>query len=339
MKRRGHLEFAFRPDLRLVVTGDAVALRHFRAEYGPAAAETTSHPDVEIVSARHVDPSQSVVAGGHKTVRWQVALSPPDTSHLRAVLALRGRPRSFALSLVQGYFVEPLLALAATHRGYVLLPAAAVQEREGAVLLIGRSRSGKSSVCARALAAGRTVLGDDHVLLDAHGNCYPFPRRMRFYSDLRTTAPGAYAALPFATRLGLLSRGALRALTRGYVAPPVRVAPDQLGRASAPRPLRLERIIVVERDVESNGAKGASADERPQLALASALEALTEQRQQLREALRGGWGEMLEATRRVEESLLSQAFRDRPVERVVIPDAWSAAQAVSALAGRLGLGA
>jgi hypothetical protein len=159
---------------------------------------------------------------------------------------------------------------------------------------------------------------------------------MRFYSDLRTTAPSAYSALPFGTRLGLLSRGALRALTRGYVAPPVRVAPNQIGRAPAPGRLRLERIVVVERDLETDAANEDGVT--PRLVLASALEALTEQRQKLGEALRGEWGELLEATRRVEESLLSQAFRDQPVERLVVPGTWSAPQAVSALAGRLGLG-
>ena len=136
---------------------------------------------------------------GYRSLRWRVALDPLGDGPLRATIDLRGAPRSFGLSLLQGYVVEPLLGLLAPAAGHVLLPAAAVASEGGTLLLIGRSRSGKSSLVARAAAAGTAVLGDDHVLVGQDG-CRAFPRRLRLYPDVAETAPAALASLPARTR-------------------------------------------------------------------------------------------------------------------------------------------
>ena len=61
------------------------------------------------------------------------------------------------LVVLQGYVIEPLLALLAPAANHVLLPAAAIAPNRSAILLIGRSRSGKSSLSARAATGGIAV--------------------------------------------------------------------------------------------------------------------------------------------------------------------------------------
>lgn len=53
-------------------------------------------------------------------------------------------------------------------RGIHLVHAAAVGDRRGAVLLAGRSGSGKSSTALRSLQFGLNYLSDDYVLIDPH---------------------------------------------------------------------------------------------------------------------------------------------------------------------------
>jgi hypothetical protein len=235
---------------------------------------------------------------------------------------------------VQGYFVEPLLAVAAARRGCVLLPAAAVEVDGRALLLLGRSGTGKSTLTARAAATGTRILGDDHVLLDAAGRCWPFPRRMRLYPDLKSTGPRAYEGLGRGHRLALAGRRHLRTLTLGYVAPPLAVEPHRLGASQASEPLGLGRVVVIERG--ARGANGLRADSLDaESAVAAAMEVLEAQRSRLDSAGDGGGAE-LERTRGLECSHLEEAFRERRVERLAVPDGWRADRAVAALSDRLG---
>src|SRR5215210_4284216 len=117
--------YRFRPELHLRVSGDRAALRHFDAEYGEAAVPDDGAPPAAEVRFTRRLRGGTTSKGGHKTVRWLVGRSEPDAAPLRADVELRGAPRSFGLSLVQGYFVEPLVSVAAARAGYVLLPAAA----------------------------------------------------------------------------------------------------------------------------------------------------------------------------------------------------------------------
>jgi hypothetical protein len=330
--------YALRPDLGLLVRGERPVLRHFDAEYRErAVGYLEGGPQLEVTfgkaAAEH--GATSPETGGHKSVRWRVALSEPDGAPLHAGLELGGRPLSFALSLVQGYFVEPVLSVAAAAQGYVLVPAAALAGRDGAVLLMGRSGSGKSSLSARALAAGQAVLGDDQVLIDRGGGLYAYPRRMRFYSDLSRTAPGAYRRLRAPARAGLVGRGAVRALTRGYVAPPIRLSPRELGPPSGADRVPLTRVIVVERGGESNEI--AALPLEPEVAVALTLELLDEQRAHLRR-FDGGWPAALSRTRAAEEDSLREAFAGVPIERLSVPAAWDSRTAIDELAERIGVG-
>jgi hypothetical protein len=327
--------FAFRPELVLEVRGSRSVLAHFAAEYGAvAASEAQGDPSVCVrFDSAEPRPGVGVVDGGYKTVRWRVFLSSPDAPVLTASIHLSGGPTSFGLSLLQGFFVEPLLALAAVRTPYVLLPAAAVETDGNALLVIGRSRSGKSSVCARALAAGQRVLGDDHVLVDERATIFPFPRRLRLYSDLAVTAPDAYRSLARTQRRGLLARKLVRRATRGYVAPPLRVQPTDLGGLPA-EPLELEQILVIEPG-DATDLVESELDVDSLVALA--LQVLQEQRTALA-AADADWGQASKSASADEARLLRAAFVETRAQRLAIPRGFDAATAVDTIAARIGIG-
>lgn len=322
--------FAFRPDLQLRVTAQKPrVLRHFEAEYAPArAAETEREPEA-VASFLDRLPAGTVARGGYKTARWSVALSDPGAETLSVSIALNAWPSSFGLSLVQGYFVEPVLSVAAARSGYVLLPSAGLSVDGGALLLMGRSRMGKSSLAARALVAGRRLLGDDQILLDTSGRCWPFPRRLRLYSDLPRTAPGAFARLGRSNRAALRGRGLLRRATRGWATPPVRVSPAELAVAGAAGPLDVARVVVIERRAGVTELSVEAVD--PASAVVRALDLLERQRSLLASAS-SVWARALEAVAAQEASTLAPAFARTSVEAVSVPDDWDAARAIGALA-------
>jgi hypothetical protein len=328
--------FAYGPGIALSLSAKPSIMGHFRAEYKSAAVPSGGDPaDVDVEFVRHVEHADGLsVRGGYKTARWRVLLSTPGEHPLRARIAIAGAPLSFGLSLVQGYFVEPLIAVAAARSSCVLLPSAAVGENGGAVVLMGPSRSGKSSLSARALAAGQMVLGDDQVLVDGAGRCWAFPRRVRIYSDLRDTAPAAYARLGAGTRAALTGRRLVRALTRGYVAPPVRVPFDVLGEAASPAALSIVRVVLIERSSAVESLTGAPLDIG--LAIAKAQNLLERQRDQLGCARDPAWAEALQETSAKEASILRATFANASLHHLLVPERWSAAHAVTTLAQELG---
>jgi hypothetical protein len=325
--------FAFLDRLHLEVRGDKRALAHFRAEYRAACADPRAEADL-VVSFGRTPPGSPGFEARYRSLRWRVALDPLGDDSLRATIDLRGEPRSFGLSLLQGYVVEPLLGLLAPAAGHVLLPAAAVASDGGALLLLGRSRSGKSSLVACTAAAGTGVLGDDHVLVGADG-CRAFPRRLRLYPDVAETAPIARAALPARTRALLRALGSVRTATRGMVAPPVRVPVETLG-AVIRDPLPLVRVVVLERrEVPRLVAEGLSPDEL----VAAAGDVLREQRRALEQVEDPPWRDRLDRVLMEEESLLRKAFAQAAAaERLVVPTRLPAGQSVAALAAELAVG-
>ena len=302
--------------------------RHFTAEYGAAASDRAS-PSV-VVS---FEPAPAANEERYKTVSWRVDTGDPGDQPLRARIHVGGRPRSFALSLLQGYVLEPLLAVAAARVGSVLLPSAAIEGPRGYVLLLGRSRSGKSSLCARALAAGRAILGDDHVLLDGVGHARAFPRRLRVYSDLEIVAPAAYRRLRGRARAALAGRRLVRLATRGWVAPPLRLRIEQVGRPLPAPPVELERVVAIRRDPTVRDL------ERKDLAVPAIVELAQAVADEQRERLAGlpGWRTALSAARDADCRTLLGGLHDVPAQELVVPAEWGARRAVDALASAIGL--
>ena len=328
MSDRPDALFAFAPELVLAVRGPGRIVEEFQREYR-LASTSEGNPTVDVSFTNRIPAGETRVAGGHKTVRWRVGLSAPDRSPLQAEIALSGVPATFARSLVQGYYVEPLLTVVAARAGRVLLPAAGFDVGGAATLVMGTSRTGKSTLAARVGARGGTVLGDDQVLLGPAG-CSPFPRRSRIYSDLRRTASDAHLSLTRGERAALLVRAVARRLTLGWVAPSLAV---ELPAASPGSAVPLARVALIERD-----GTGTALDSR-ELATTAAVEAalslLGEHREWL--AAAPGWSDACAAAARRERATLSAAFSRVPVERVRLPAAWGAAESVAALERHLAL--
>lgn len=331
--------FAPAPGLVLSLEGPRGPRRHFRAEYGAAlAADAAVTGDAQVRVAfegAHDGAMTDGVEGGHKSVRWTVALGDPSADPLTARVALRGLPRRFALSLVQGFVVEPLVSVAAARAGHVLLPAGGLVSGDGVVILLGRSGAGKTSVVASALAASRPALGDDQVILSRQGAVWPWPRRLRVYSDLRATAPDAVRSLGAGRRATLRALGVLRAATRGWVAPSLPLRWSELGAQPVAGPVPARRVVVVERSgaAESLVAEPVSGE----AVTAMAGEILREQRERFTALAGPRWTTALDDAEQRERELLASVLAGLPAERWSVPENWPAPRAVGALVKRLGV--
>jgi hypothetical protein len=232
--------------------------------------------------------------------------------------------------------VEPLVSIAAAGAGLVLLPAAALADGEGAVVLLGRSRSGKTSVVARAVAAGRGALGDDQVVVDERGQVRAWPRRLRVYPDLRLTAPRAVAALPRTQRAALVALRWVATASRGVVAPSLPLLWTALGsRGQLPGPVGVGRVVVVVRG--DAGADITVTGLQPSDVVELAAEILGEQRTRLARVTGARWAEAARAAEAQERRTLATALGATPAERWTVPKRWTAPEAVGALAARLGV--
>jgi hypothetical protein len=325
--------------LLLRVSGDPAAVAQARLEYGPtevAPPSTAMSPDVDVVYGppRPGTALGPIREGGHKSVRWAVALGPPDAPVLHAAIAIRGWPGAFARSLVQGFVVEPLLSVAAVRHDLVLLPSAGIVGPDGLTLILGRSRAGKSTIAARAMALGRTVIGDDQVIVARDGTVWPFPRRLRFYPDLARTAPAAFGALRPGTRRALRIRGLISAASRGFVRPSLAVDPAELGARPESTPSRPVRLILLDRrDGLAHISDGAATVDD---AVAWAGDLLADQRARLRALAGDGWSAPLGDIAALEADVLRAAFAGIDCRRVSVPRAWAAPRAVALTAAHLG---
>jgi len=331
-------EYAFGPVVRLRVVGAWPARSHFEREYGPAV-ETGGPAAVEVdvrYRSRLRGGSQSrSVAGGHKTARWRVALGDPAQRPLHAEIELAGGPPAFALSLVQGFYVEPLVAVALARSGQIALPSAGIVAGAGAIVILGRSGTGKSSVSVRALASGRAILGDDQIVVDGTGRCWPFPRRLRLYPDVRETAPEGWSRLAPRTRAALVLRRRVRTWSRGYVAPSLPVPASELSPAAPPAPLAAARLVVVERAADVDDIVEVTRD--ADWAVQRASDVLAEQRARFAAAAGVRWRTVLDDVARGEAGSLRSWLAGPSITEVRLPRSWDAPRAVDALATRLGI--
>jgi hypothetical protein len=329
--------YQFGPGLVASIRGDRRARGHFHAEYAAAALGSNStFPILEATIGTRVlrdrdrrTAHEAELRDSHKLARWRVAMpARPDGNKLCVTIDVRG---PLGLTLIQSYIVEPLLSLAAVRARLALVPSAAIALNGKALLLIGRSRSGKSSLAARALAAGLRVLGDDQVLINASQDCLPFPRRLRVYPDLMRTAPVAFATLRPSVRGALAALGRVNALTRGFVAPPLRVEASSLG-AGTPTPLPIGEVVVIRR-APVDELRSEPLDQR-QLA-AETEDALSGQRSELFSlpGLRDATAPLLAQ----ERSIIASALGAAPARRVLVPVSWRAEEAVGRLARELGI--
>jgi hypothetical protein len=328
-------DYAFGDAVRLRVAGSPWAGVHFEREYGPAAsADGTPQVEADVRLTLASGRARNLPhAGGHKTARWRVALGDPRERPLHVSIAVSGGPPAFALSLVQGYYVEPLVAVALARAGRTALPSAGVLAPGGAVVLLGRSGTGKSSLSVQALARGRGILGDDQVVIGGEGDCWPYPRRLRLYPDVEETAPEAWQRLRSSTRRTLRLRRIVRRATRGFVAPSLAVPVAEL-RAPVPNQrLRAARLVIVERSSELE--KLAEQDRDAGWAANAAAGVLADQRARFAHAAGAPWADALEEAAMREAEVLHTWLAPLAITQLQIPRTWDAPTAVGALVDRL----
>jgi hypothetical protein len=70
---------------------------------------------------------------------------------------------------------------------FVFVHAGVVGWRSSAILLPGRSMSGKTTLVRAFLDAGATYYSDEYAVLDKHGRVHPFARHLRHRADGRTS--------------------------------------------------------------------------------------------------------------------------------------------------------
>jgi hypothetical protein len=328
--------FVFGNGVSLAIDGPRRALDHFTAEYGPNRQAIEFHDaDVQV----HIErpPYEELrEIGGYKTARWRIAMGSAHEERLTVSIALLSVPASFGLSLVQGYFVEPILEMAFTRRGQLLAPAAGYVIGDSACLLVGASRSGKSSLMVRALGEGIRILGDDQVIISSRATVLSFPRRLRVYADIRNTAFHAYRAFPVRLKIALRGLEALSRSTAGWVTPPVRIQASALGPQPATLELPLRRLYVIDRDEQAVGPR-RSAVEAGRL-VDEILTLLDRQRERLIPLLVDRpWADLLQRVRSEESVILKQALAEVSAERLVVPSHWKARRAIDHLQHEIGL--
>jgi hypothetical protein len=320
------------------IRGERRARAYFRAEYAAAALDTSPDaPAVEAVIGARIragadaPTGEPELIGAHKLARWRASVPvAPEGDTMRVAVAVRG---PLGLALVQSHVIEPLVSLAAVRAGSVLLPGAAIAQGDRTLLVLGRSRSGKTSLAARALAAGLRVLGDDQVIINAKRECLSFPRRLRLYPDLSRTAPTAFAALRPSVRTRLAALGRINELTRGYVAPPVSVSASALGAdAAGPVRLLIGQVVVVRR-AQVNTLTLEPLD--PGEVAAEADDVLLGQRAEIFRV--PGVRDAYETLLAHERAIISCALAAAPARRVLVPESWPSERAVTALARELEL--
>lgn len=333
------------PRLGLVVEDWPDLARHLGAEYGPpeeapaaggAAPGSVAGAQLGVVVRRlrrgdTGDPGR-LHRRRHKTTSWAIRLSDPEAQPIVCELEIRGL---FGRSLVQSAIIEPLLATALSRRDTALVPAAAIVDGDRALLLAGASRSGKSSIAMRAWAAGRTLLGDDHVVVTPDGAVMAFPRRLRAYPDLARTAPSAHARLPPEVRRSLSLAGIVRRVSRGYVGLPVLVSANGIvapSTTSAP----LGRLVVVERRDGADTVAWSGDD----VAAWRLLDGVVERDLASIAALDGAWAGAASRARARIVAIARRAAENAKASTAVltVPGGWPAERAIEALEDAVGLG-
>jgi hypothetical protein len=94
--------------------------------------------------------------------------------------------RNFAESELYTWMLEFVLAMAIRQRGTLVLHGNAVDVDGGAVALLGCPGAGKSTLAAALVAAGSSMVADDHVVIGQEGErrwVQPGPPRLRLWPD------------------------------------------------------------------------------------------------------------------------------------------------------------
>ena len=301
-------------------------LDHFRGEYGEGAGEAPGPPDVEVYAGKAAvasSPDPELLARGfagrHKILRWRVGVAGIDQD--TTTVAFEGAGQ-MVISFLQTFYVEPLLRLKFAARDHALVHAACVVKDGCSVLFPAGSAVGKSTLTLQHAAAGQPVQGDNYVVLSPDGRTLVFPRRMRIYSDLRSTAPEVFRRLPAAEQRRLRVAGIIKRLSAGYSNQPRRLTVQQMLAGSKACPeARLRAVFLLKPYVGEGLSEPMPQSVDEAIARMQAISAM--EAKYLETAL-GATGAAPPAayTEQVlarEREVLSRALKDVPIFELLVP--------------------
>jgi hypothetical protein len=133
-------------------------------------------PGWEPKPARTVERLYSLVVGGNGDGRVRRL----NVLYGNAGLLARSRRLDEALD---AFAADVQLHVAERARRHVFVHAGVVGWRGRAIVVPGRSFSGKSTLVAELVRAGATYYSDDYAVFDARGQVHPFPRQLSLRVD------------------------------------------------------------------------------------------------------------------------------------------------------------
>ena len=301
-------------------------LAHFRGEYGEGTGEPSGRPDVEVYAGKAAvasspDPGllASGFAGRHKVLRWRVGVAGIDQDTTTVAFDGGGQ---MVISFLQTFYVEPLLRLKFAARDHALVHAACVVKDGCSVLFPAGSAVGKSTLTLQHAAAGQPVQGDNYVILSPDGRTLAFPRRMRIYSDLRSTAPEVFKRLPAAEQRRLVVAGIVKRLSAGYSNQPRRLTVQQMLAGSKACPeARLQAVFLL----KPYFGQGLSEPKRQSVDEAiERMQAISDMEAKYLETALGATraappAAYAEQVRAREREVLSRALKDVPIFELLVP--------------------
>ena len=175
------------------------------------------------------------------------------------------------------------------------------------------------------------ILGDDQIVVDGSGACASCPRRMRFYSTCRSRlrAPTARFPSPCAD---LARRKPVHRMTRGFVAPSIRIAARRFGPPSPRGFLPIGRTVLIGR-MPAGNERDVLSIQAPE-AVDQAMRILEEERAKHRSV--PGCEGLLRAAENAERATSLATLAAGAVSRVGVRARWHAPRAIGALAAEPG---
>ena len=309
-----------------LVTPRKDILAHFDGEYGRMAVTNDCDAQIAVhVDADHVDVSGDERAqvfsprGRHKTITWKITASAPLDDPTTVVFEGSG---TMAISFLQTFYLEPLLRLKFLQAGYALVHGCGIAEGNEAVLFVGESGVGKTSLALHHAMSGGLVQGDNYVILGPDGATYPFYRRLRIYSDLAQANPRAYQRLPLGERLQLQRNGLIKRLSLGFADMPRRLDIRQFASGCKGAPAaRLRALFLL------TAHKGADLTAPKPLGVEQAIDRILQVSASEASRLRDIFGstpaphvrERLAHFDELERTLLRRALSDITIAEILVP--------------------
>src|SRR5919109_1115164 len=152
-------------------------------------------------STPRVDRLYSLVAGGASSARGLRRFNVLYVNEMRLARSL-GLPE-----VLRALETDLELYVAERARRRLFLHAGVIGWQGRAVVIPGRSMSGKSRLVAAWLDAGATYYSDEYAVLDGRGRVHPYPRRLRLRDGPgRATSRGSLACAPLPVGLVVVTR-------------------------------------------------------------------------------------------------------------------------------------